>query len=361
MRSSWASHNHSQNHAFWHADRTCTYIPPKKVRAALREYGIRNGLQVPEREVKRVDSRNMREDEPQRSAQDAEVGDKRKKSSTPEEANKSLKVTTRLPSPAASASPKSSLKATPVQVLRFLLSDEGLSLCRPADELEDVETRGKDITTYSTLLSPFEELLCAVVLSRPISHRLGLRTIRTVLNAPYKFCNPVAIKTAGSKKVREALEAAHTQHKDKTAEEIELLADAVSNNNWHNDLSKIRSSSKHAVETEREILRRSVKGLGKTGLDIFYRRIQWAWKEAYPFIDARTLASLEKLGLPRRAEGIEKMIEVRWDQLGFEKGVKKYSVEEKRRRAFVVLLERAVGADLEKKIDEVLERAAELK
>jgi hypothetical protein len=68
---------------------------------------------------------------------------------------------------------------------------------------------------------------------------------------------------------------------------------------------------------------------------------------------------LKKLGLPRRAEGIEKMIEVWWNELGIEDG-SDYSPEVKRRRAFVMLLERALGADTGKRIDEVLEEASRI-
>jgi hypothetical protein len=321
-------------------------MPPKSTRAAARRHGVRNGLE--EREVKKVDSgylgKSNDDDEPA----------SRRKSTSQEKANTVVKTKT-LP-----ASPRSDLKASPVQVLKFLLSDAALQVCQPDDELSDVESHGKDVITYSSqLLTPFEELLCAVILSRPISHRLGLRTIRTVLNAPYSFRNAVTIKTAGPKRVLRALEVARTQHKDKTAEEIALLADAVSNNDWHNDLSRLRSQCKNAVESEREVLRRSIKGLGKIGLDIFYRRVQWQWDETFPFIDARTQAVLKKLGLPRRAEGIEKMIEVWWNELGIEDG-SDYSPEVKRRRAFVMLLERALGADTGKRIDEVLEEASRI-
>lgn len=344
---------HCNNHIFWHADLTRTYMPPKKIRAARKE-GVRNGLE--EREVKKVDSGYLgKEDE---EKEEPAAGDKRKKSATPEEANKAIKTSMTIASLKASPSPKPDLKASPTQVVKFLLSDAALDICRPEDEVSDVNDRG-DIITYSSLLTPFEELLCAVILSRPISHRLGLRTIRTLLNPPYSFRDPVAIKMAGQKKVREALESAHTQHKDKTAEEITLLANAVSDNNWHNDLRHLRAQAKNAVEAEREKLQKSVKGLGKTGLDIFYRRVQWQWEEAYPFIDPRTQQAFEEMGLPRRAEGVQKMIEVRWKELGFEKGGRS-SLGEKRRRAFVVLLERAVGADLEGRIDEVVEEAAKL-
>lgn len=305
---------------------------------------MKNGMD--EREVKKVDSGYLGKGEDKPAA-----GDKRKKSTTPEEANKVTKLETL---------PNQARKATPEQILEYLLSDAALQLCRPDDEASNIESHRADMITYSShLMSPFEELLCAVVLSRPISHRLGLRTIRTILNKPYSLRDPLAIKTAGPKKVLKALEAARTQHKGKTADEIALLAEVVSNNDWHNDLSKLRAQSKDNVESEREVLRRSIKGLGKTGLDIFYRRVQWQWGEAFPFVDARTQAAMERLGLPKRAEEIEKLIELRWNDLSSGDGGG-HDLETQKRRVFVVLLERAIGADLEKKIDQVLGEASKL-
>ncbi|KAF2628889.1 hypothetical protein BU25DRAFT_338467, partial [Macroventuria anomochaeta] len=195
---------------------------------------------------------------------------------------------------------------SPEQILKFLLSDAALEVCRPEDELEDVSKRGKDITTYVQLLSPFEELLCAVALSRPISHRLGLRTIYTIFNPPYEFKDADTIKAASAEKIHQALDDARMQHKGKTTEEIELVAEVVANSDSHNDLEKIRQQSKGAVE---EVLRSSIKGLGKTGLDIFYRRIQWLWDETFALVDARTQDSLEKLGLPKKPKEIVELIE----------------------------------------------------
>ena len=106
------------------------------------------------------------------------------------------------------------------------------------------------------------------------------------------------------------------------------------------------------------MLRKNIKGLGKTGLDIFYRRVQWTWTEAYPFVDDRTKASVEKLGLPGDAEGLVQLIKENWDDIGFsENGSGKEDADEKKRRAFVIVLERAVGGDLEKKTGEMLEEA----
>jgi hypothetical protein len=355
---------HCNNHIFWHADLTCSYLPPKKARAAARRHGVRNGFT--EKEVKRVDSGNLGKD-----SEPLVVVDKRIRRAIPEEAEQAEEAY-KAPTPRESTTPskyfagspralsRSYLAATPVQVLKFLLSDAALEFCLPPDEFTALQEHNGNLKTYSNLLTPFEELLCAVILSRPISHRIGFRIIRTMLNAPYEFHNPVAIKTAGHRKVLEALGVARTQHKETTVGEIESLAEIVSSNNWHNDLSKLRSSCKNEVESEREVLRRSIKGLGRNGLDTFYRRVQWQWDEAYPFVDARTQSTLERLGLPRRAEGIAKMIEVRWGELGFEQGIEEYGMEEKRKRAFVVLLERVAWADLEGRIVEVVEEAAKL-
>lgn len=74
------------------------------------------------------------------------------------------------------------------------------------------------------------------MLSRPVPHRLDLRTIRTILNQPYCFRDPDAIQAAGAEKVHQALRDARTQHKGKIAEEIEPIAEAVLNNNWSDDL-----------------------------------------------------------------------------------------------------------------------------
>lgn len=336
--------------------------PSTRTRAAAkqaRQGGVSNGMKAVweerekkkqnAKEVRRVDSghlgKNNEEYNEQDDIEDEEphAGDKRKNSATPETENKA---------------PKIDLTSNQ-QLLKFLLSPSALPVCRPDDETEDIETRGKDIKTYAQLLTPFEELLCAVILSRPISHRLGLRTIRTVLNAPYSFTDPVAIKTAGADKVRQALWDARTQHKDKTADEIELIADAVSENDWHNDLGRIRELCSSDVAAERDTLRKGVKGLGPTGLDIFYRRVQWQWEEAFPFVDTRTASALENLGLPGKPQELVEMIGEAWGVLEFEEEMK-LAEEVSRRRAFVTLLERAVGADLEKKSGEVLEAAKEV-
>lgn len=139
-----------------------------------------------------------------------------------------------------------------VKMLQYLVSDEAVNLCRPKDEVEELSKRHR-LKTYSSMdLNPFEELVCAVVLSRPISHRLGLRTIRTIFNAPYQFNTPKAIRDAGKEKRHQALWDARTQHKDKTAEEIGALADVVverfAESEEDTTLRKLREEAANDVE-----------------------------------------------------------------------------------------------------------------
>ena len=103
--------------------------------------------------------------------------------------------------------------------------------------------------------------------------------------------------------------------------------------------------------------RKNVKELGKTGLDIFARQIQGIRPNVYPFVDQRTLVAFEELGLPGSAEKLSDLLDENWKKLEI-KGIEAQDEEEGKRKAFVRNLERAVGADLEGKIDSIKSEAA---
>jgi hypothetical protein len=249
------------------------------------------------------------------------------------------------------------------QLLNFLVSKEAEDLCRPDEERADIKSRG-NITTYSSVMNPFEELLCAVILSRPISHRLGLRSIRTILNDPYNFTSAKAVKNAGPKQHLQAFWDARTQHKDKTAEQIGQIADIVLENftaagdKDGTQLQRVLDDNYGDVDKALDELKSSIKGLGPTGVNIFLRRVQWcdSWTSGYPYVDDRTQLSLRKLGLPVNAEDLVKAIDQHWSRLE-EKSLAGNNEAAKKRRAFVTVLERAIGADLEGKTDALLEAA----
>ena len=69
------------------------------------------------------------------------------------------------------------------------------------DKKDDkMKTDGRTYRTAPGSLSPFEELVCAVVLAKPISHKLGVRSIAVLLNAPYKYTTPKALQSSTEEK-----------------------------------------------------------------------------------------------------------------------------------------------------------------
>ena len=105
------------------------------------------------------------------------------------------------------------------------------------------------------------------------------------------------------------------------------------------------------------MLKKNVKGLGKTGLDIFFRRMQGVWPKSYPFADQRTLGSTAKLGLPNTAEELKKLLDENWNDLQIE-DVHSADEDESKRKALVRILERGLGVDFEGHIDIVKSKAA---
>ena len=251
----------------------------------------------------------------------------------------------------------------PVVLLNYLLSGSSIALTRPKDEVEYQSSHPGAITYTGIPSTAFANLIAAVVLSRPISHVLGLRAIRTLLNEPYSFTTPSKLLEAGDDGRRKALEEAKTQHRQKTAMELGNLATAVidgtiGDGGEDTAIEKVRKEADHDPNEERELITKSIKGLGKTGLDIFGRRVQATWKEWYPYIDLRTSNALEKLGLPGDAEELRQLLDDTWSQLKLE-DLDGDDEEEKKRKTFVQVLERAIGADLEGNGDAIRKNAEE--
>ena len=171
------------------------------------------------------------------------------------------------------------------------------------------------------------------------------------------------MQNAGSKQHHQALWDARTQHKGKTAEQIGQIAGIVldkytaSSDKEGTQLQKALDDNSGDVDKALDDLKEHIKGLGPTGVNIFLRRVQWLWQAGYPYIDDRTGLSLRKLGLPEEADDLEKALDQQWSKLD-KKNVFGRDDATKKRRAFVIVLERAIGADLEGKIDAVLEAAA---
>jgi hypothetical protein len=260
------------------------------------------------------------------------------------------------------------------KLLTYLLSDAAMSLAYPpASPASPNSTSNKSkssskITYPHSALTPFQALLAALILSKPLSHRLGQRSINTLLNAPYDLTGPDELAEAGFEGRREALDAARTQHRQKTADELGDLVEVVRNaglggegegkgQDGEQGLVGLRGmigglGVEEAQGRVREVLVDKVKGLGPTGVGIFLRRVQGEWAEVYPFVDERSLGAAREMGLLEDGEGAEELVE----KIGQVSGAE--VEEDEKRRKLDRLLDVLVGLALEKKLDEA-KKAAE--
>ena len=83
-----------------------------------------------------------------------------------------------------SAPPASLSEQDQIKILNYLLSPASLEQTRPKDEKKDLESRGGDdkIRTYSaSTFTPLEELISAMILSRPIGRTCGEFLCRSIV------------------------------------------------------------------------------------------------------------------------------------------------------------------------------------
>ncbi len=102
------------------------------------------------------------------------------------------------------------------------------------------------------------------------------------------------------------------------------------------DLRRLREEAGRDPNRERALLRQ-LKGLGNVGIDIFFREVQVAWDELYPFADERALGEARQLGLPGDAKALAR---------GHD------------RQAFARLVAALVRSSLAKDHDQILQTAA---
>ncbi|WVF65777.1 hypothetical protein IAT40_000511 [Kwoniella sp. CBS 6097] len=214
-------------------------------------------------------------------------------------------------------------------------------------------------------MTPFQTLVACLLLSKPLSHKLGIRTITTLLNQPFDFGTFSTLAETDDERRREGMWAARTQHKEKTADQLGELVDGVRGLNGEGEEDQLggikraisagdqgQGDGLSTVQAQQRVgdMLKTLKGIGNVGVSIFLRRIQSQWSEVYPYIDERCLASAKYLGLLG-------------EDLGGEEGAKKLSElldgdQEGNRGKLTRLLDTLIGLDLEKKLDDVAEKFA---
>ncbi|KIW10031.1 hypothetical protein PV08_11807 [Exophiala spinifera] len=360
-------------------------MPPKKdqanevdERSNIKEA---NGLKETEEDVETEnqddDAHDSSEpeayDDQQEVAEEARAGQKRKDPPTSRDKGSSKKKKEE-----EEASQATNSDPSTKQLLNFLLSADALPYCFPDDELEAAAKNTKGLKSYSrtspTSFTAFEHLVCAHLLSKPLSHALGMRSIRTLLNEPYNFSTAESIVDAGEDRVWQALEDARTQHRQKTARYLFAMAQEYADDNGGDTmLGLAERANDEGPSGVIAYIKDTVPGLGDVGGQIFCRRIQCVdgWGDAlWPYADTKTLQSLQEIGIDvENADDFQSTLEslVDWQRVG-DMGLQERDLsrgeltaeemETQVQAEFVVALERAVGCVLEGKVNELRKAAA---
>ncbi|WP_226577769.1 hypothetical protein [Acuticoccus sediminis] len=178
---------------------------------------------------------------------------------------------------------------------RTLMADEGRTFC---EELSIPLARGTP--------SPLFRWLTACILSAsPIRHDQAARAARALADAGLTTARKMADATWETR--RKILnENGYARFDERTAS---ILGDAAQLivDEYGGDLRRLREAAGHDPKDERARLK-SVKGVGDTAVDIFFREVQAIWDELYPFADDLALEAAKRHRMGRDAKALAETV-----------------------------------------------------
>jgi hypothetical protein len=180
----------------------------------------------------------------------------------------------------------------------------------------------------------FRLVVASILFSARIGAQQGVRAARALAEQGWTTARAMGA-TSWEERVRVLNRNGYARYDERTASMLgdacELLVDC-----YGGDLRKLREEAGRHPAAERRLLKQ-LKGMGDVGVDIFFREVQVAWDELYPFADGRALRTAERLGLGKDANTLARGRD---------------------RRTFARLVAGLVRAGLAKDHDGVLEAAA---
>ena len=157
----------------------------------------------------------------------------------------------------------------------------------------------------NTPMPLFLWLVAANLFSARISADQALRAAKALKDAGLTTADHMAEAT-WKERVLILNRNGYARFDEKTSRFLQDVADHCLDA-YGGDLRKLREKAGRDPARERELLK-EFKGIGDVGADIFFREVQVAWDELYPFADKRALQAAETLGLGKDAEALAKLV-----------------------------------------------------
>lgn len=176
-------------------------------------------------------------------------------------------------------------------------------------------------------------LISALLFSTRISHNIALKSARILFE--HGWMTPESMAASSWEQRVQALdEGGYVRYDERTStmlgETAQMLIDL-----YQGDLRKLRVAAEADPARERKLLDQ-FKGVGDVAINIFFREVQLAWPELFPFADEKALASAKKLGLPADSKKLAALV--------------------RGRENFVRLVSALVWVQLDHKYDEILRK-----
>jgi hypothetical protein len=180
-------------------------------------------------------------------------------------------------------------------------------------------------------------LVSALLFSTRINHSVALKSARILFERGWTTPDKMAAST-WAERVQALDEGGYVRYDERTSrmlgETAQMLIDR-----YQGDLRKLREAAGGDPAEERRLLD-EFKGVGEVAINIFFREVQLAWPELFPYADQRVLASAKQLGLPPDARKLAGLV--------------------RNRRDFVRLVAALMRVQLEHRHEEVMEDALAL-
>lgn len=156
----------------------------------------------------------------------------------------------------------------------------------------------------------FRWLIASLLFSARISAGQAEKTANALFRSGWRTAKTMS-ETSWEERVKVLNRSGYARYDESTARYIgdstALLVDR-----YGGDLRKLREAAHRDPEQERALLKR-FKGIGDVGADIFFREVQLAWSELYPFSDEKALEAARALDLGDDARALARVVDERSD------------------------------------------------
>jgi hypothetical protein len=151
----------------------------------------------------------------------------------------------------------------------------------------------------------FRWLCASILLSARISADLAMHAARALADQGWTTAQKMAAAT-WEQRTRTLNQAGYARYDESTSR---MLGDTAGMllERYGGDLRRLREAAERDAGRERSLLK-ECKGLGDVGVSIFFREVQLAWDELYPFADQRALEAAGRLGLGSDAQALASQV-----------------------------------------------------